>query len=121
MGHERLRNSMCGKKVSYRTKAVAQTYAERHKLRVYECPICFCFHVTKAEKEVRFVPADLVDKHLTEELNKLKIEHRAQIKKLRCENHALQQKIALWRRIAHRHGLSFITHEVNTEAAKDGA
>ena len=40
---------MCGRKKSYHTKRAANRANERLKIefRVYECPICYCFHLTK--------------------------------------------------------------------------
>ena len=39
---------MCGNKKSFRTKKLAEKTADKFDddYRVYECPICYCFHVT---------------------------------------------------------------------------
>jgi hypothetical protein len=43
------RVKMCKHKVSFTTIASAQKRADKHGQRVYECPICFCFHCTSKE------------------------------------------------------------------------
>jgi len=40
---------MCDKKVSFRSFSKAQKVAEKYNQKVYECPICFCFHCTSKE------------------------------------------------------------------------
>ena len=44
------KNKMCGKKVSFRTKAAAEKIQVKYpNQRIYECPICFCWHLTTLE------------------------------------------------------------------------
>jgi hypothetical protein len=38
---------MCDRKKPYSTRSKANKAARKHDLYVYECPICFAFHVTK--------------------------------------------------------------------------
>lgn len=40
---------MCKNKRSFHNKVAAEKVAERFGQRVYECPICFCFHCTSKE------------------------------------------------------------------------
>ena len=42
---------MCGRKKDFRSKRAANSYALSRNLRTYECPICFCWHVTKKEAQ----------------------------------------------------------------------
>src|SRR5690242_3912356 len=43
------KTKMCIRKVSFTTKAKAQAIADKFSQRVYECPICFCWHTTSKE------------------------------------------------------------------------
>ncbi len=50
------RFKMCKNKVSFTNAKAAERIAEKHNQRVYECPICFCFHCTsKADWKDEFV------------------------------------------------------------------
>jgi len=40
---------MCGRKRDYRSWECAEKAAKRFGQKYYECPICFCFHLTKAK------------------------------------------------------------------------
>jgi hypothetical protein len=42
--------AMCDKKRAYQTEHAANRAAARHDQRVYECPVCFCWHLTSKEK-----------------------------------------------------------------------
>lgn len=43
---------MCDKKRSFETEARANKFARRFNQRVYECPICFCWHCTSQVEAV---------------------------------------------------------------------
>jgi hypothetical protein len=52
-----LRMKMCKDKVSFTNIAAAKRRAEKFGQRVYECPVCFCYHCTSLEKwQDEFVP-----------------------------------------------------------------
>jgi hypothetical protein len=40
---------MCQNKVSFRSKDRAKAAGEKFGQRIYECPICFCWHCTSKE------------------------------------------------------------------------
>lgn len=40
---------MCGRKKSFETESKANKNAKKNDLRVYHCPVCFCWHTTKKE------------------------------------------------------------------------
>jgi hypothetical protein len=44
-----LKNKTCGKKVSFKNKKIAAKVALKHNQNMYECPICFCYHLTHYE------------------------------------------------------------------------
>lgn len=46
----RTQNAMCFTKKSYFNKPAANKAAEKYGLRVYSCPICYCWHTTSKEK-----------------------------------------------------------------------
>ena len=53
------RIKMCKGKVSFTNAGAAKRVAEKHGQRVYECPVCFCFHCTsKADWRDEFVPIE---------------------------------------------------------------
>ena len=44
----------CGRKVGYETESKANKAAKKRKhkrTRVYECPYCHCWHITRARKK----------------------------------------------------------------------
>jgi hypothetical protein len=54
MKHSKNSWAMCGKKMSYETQSKAnkkivkaELRGYKGELRTYECPICFCWHITK--------------------------------------------------------------------------
>lgn len=61
------RHKMCKDKVSFTTKKAALKRAEMFNQRVYECPVCFCFHCTSKEKiEDEFVGLEFHNRIVTE-------------------------------------------------------
>lgn len=42
---------MCDRKRSYETKSKANRAAVKKDFYVYECPVCFCWHLTKKKKK----------------------------------------------------------------------
>lgn len=47
----RTKNAMCYTKKSYFSKKEADKAADKFRLRVYTCPICYCFHTTSKEEK----------------------------------------------------------------------
>lgn len=43
------KTKMCKNKASFRSRERAEQVANNFGQRVYECPICFCFHCTSKE------------------------------------------------------------------------
>jgi len=54
---------MCGRKKSFETESKANKAARRINGTSYECPICFCWHVTKKNSAKGF--ADRLDAMLS--------------------------------------------------------
>lgn len=83
------RLKMCKNKVSFTSKQAALKVAEKHNQRVYECPVCFCYHCTKLEDwKSLFVPVEEYES----------LERRCKIQKKKIErvgklNYDLQTRI----------------------------
>lgn len=59
------RSKMCDKKGSFYSLARAETSAAKWGHRVYECPICFCWHCTSRDNwQDEFVDAEKARKQL---------------------------------------------------------
>lgn len=59
------RKSMCLNKVSFRTKEKAEEAAARWGQRVYECPVCFCWHCTSLENwKYEFIAQEECEKRM---------------------------------------------------------
>lgn len=65
------RIKMCKDKVSFTNEKAARKVAKLHDQRVYECPVCFCFHCTSSDnwkgeyvtrKEYEIVMTELIRK-----------------------------------------------------------
>jgi len=57
------RDKICGNKVSFTHIKKAIDVAEKHNKNVYECPCCFCFHLTSRDNwKEEFVSFELFDK-----------------------------------------------------------
>jgi hypothetical protein len=41
---------MCGRKKAFETQSKANKAARLYNQYVYQCPICFCWHLTKKEQ-----------------------------------------------------------------------
>lgn len=53
------RAKMCKNKTSFTSKGAALRVTEKYGQRVYECPVCFCFHCTsKSDWKEEFVPIE---------------------------------------------------------------
>lgn len=61
------RKKMCTNKVSFFTKEKAEKAAKRWGQRVYECPVCFCWHTTAREAwKDEFITLDKLNKILSQ-------------------------------------------------------
>lgn len=93
-----IRAKMCQNKVSFRTKGKAQAAGEKFGQRVYECPICFCWHCTNKENwKEEFVTVEeckkrmsTLENELRREFNEKLHEKNSRISKLQCENKRLR-------------------------------
>ena len=87
---------MCGPKLSFRTREKAEEVASKHGQRVYECPVCFCFHCTSKENwRDEFFTKHMVDieiMNVRTELNKKIKMKNIEIMNLRKQLKALKKK-----------------------------
>lgn len=75
------RARMCLNKVSFRSKGKAEEVAAVHNQRVYECPICFCWHCTSKENwRDEYVDAGEHKKQMAELERKLRTEFNERLK-----------------------------------------
>jgi len=73
---------MCLSKVSFRSKEKAQAVAAMHSQKVYECPICFCWHCTSKENwRNEYVDYQWHKKEMSEIERKLRTEYNALLAK----------------------------------------
>lgn len=69
------RKAMCGKKASFTNKGKADAIAAKFGQRVYECPICFCYHTTSKENwKDEYVTKEYMDRTLGQQENKIRAE-----------------------------------------------
>lgn len=81
---------MCGPKLSFRTRAKAQEIADKYGQRVYECPVCFCFHCTSKENW----QDEFITKHMMDvEIMKVRTELNLKLKPKNKEIMALKVQI----------------------------
>lgn len=80
----RLKLSMCGTKQSFRSRGAAEKIATKFNQRIYECPICFCWHCTKSQDwHDEFVRKDYMEKRLTQQESTIRGEMNSTIRALR--------------------------------------
>lgn len=75
------RVKMCYNKKSFRTLKEAQKNADKWNLRVYECPICYCFHTSSQEAPPEFVTKEEMQNRLLEQEKKIHTAYKSMIKK----------------------------------------
>lgn len=87
----KIREKMCGKKASFQTKKAAELRASLFNQRVYECPICFCWHCTSKEdwRSEYYTESDVEKK-----VNDAKAEANKKIKTLNTSMNYLKKEIA---------------------------
>lgn len=80
----KLRKSMCDKKVSFRSKGKAEAVAAKFGQRIYECPICFCWHCTSKEDwQQEFVSTADLRRAVAEARCEMAAKRNAKLKQLR--------------------------------------
>lgn len=85
---------MCQNKVSFRTKATAESKAEKWGQRVYECPICFCWHCTSADDwKSEFVTVEEMGRRLRAQECKIRAEFNEKLRDKNREITLLKLKI----------------------------
>lgn len=79
------RIKMCKGKLSFHTISAAKKIAIKYDQRVYECPICFCYHTTSLEDwRQEFFRKEEVEKKL--------LEQKTLINNINQENASLKAK-----------------------------
>ena len=74
---------MCSKKVSFNTKGKAEVVASKFNQRVYECPICFCWHTSSKENwKDEFVRREYHERCMAQLENTIRNELNARNKEL---------------------------------------
>jgi len=75
------RSKMCEKKGSFYSRARAEKSAAKWGQRVYECPICFCWHCTSKDNwQEEFVDAEKARKQLVQLESTLRNEFNKKLK-----------------------------------------
>lgn len=76
------RTQMCSKKVSFRSRGKAEAIALQFGQRVYECPICFCWHCTnKADWRNEYIDEDEVKRRMADLERRLRTEYNERLRK----------------------------------------
>lgn len=87
------RIKMCSKKISFTTKGKAEAVGLKFKQRVYECPICFCWHTTSKENwKDEFVRKDYHERCMAQLESKIRNELNEKNRKLSQLIFELQMK-----------------------------
>lgn len=85
---------MCLNKCSFFTKKKAQEYAEPYGQRVYECPICFCWHCTSKEHwKAEYVDGEYHKQEMANSERKLRTEYNERLAEKNREITKLKLKI----------------------------
>lgn len=88
------RSKMCVRKVSFTNKAKARKIADKFDQRIYECPICFCWHTTAKEKwQDEFVRVEDHIVALKQQESKIREELNEKNRKLSNEVFELHKRI----------------------------
>jgi hypothetical protein len=95
------RKKVCSSKDSFRSKTKAEAIAKKWGQRVYECPVCFCWHCTSKENwKDEFIDADTAKRQLVALEIRLRTEFNAKkkamgkmISKLSWENSQLKKQL----------------------------
>ena len=92
----------CQHKVSFNTKKKAALVAAKFGQRVYECPICFCWHCTKKERwEDEFVRVETHVVALSQQESAIRGELNEKNRKLTQEVFELQQEVKKLKKLLH--------------------
>lgn len=84
------KEAMCGKKATFTTKGKAEQVAAKFGQRVYECPVCFCWHATSKENwKYEYVTRVFME----QEIVKVRTELNEKNRKLSQEIFSLQKRL----------------------------
>lgn len=86
----------CKGKVSFTNVAAAKRAAEKHGQRVYECPVCYCWHCTsKPDWKDEFLPIEKYRNVLkeNERLQKLVKKYRVKYASINSLRHNLERAL----------------------------
>lgn len=87
------KETMCGKKMVFRTRSFADKVALERNQRVYECPVCYCFHLTSKENwRQEFVAVEVMDQKIAEARSAGRREGKEKIKELNIQVQDLLRK-----------------------------
>lgn len=90
------KSKMCTRKVSFRTKRKAEAVALRYNQRVYECPICFCWHTTNRDNwKSEFIGAEEHRIAMASLEQKIRTELNAKLKEKRKRIYELEKELKL--------------------------
>ena len=83
---------MCKGKVSFQNIGAAKATAREYNQRVYECPVCFCYHCTSLEDwKDEFVPI--------EKYNELKKQYEILLTKPTTTSKIERYKDLIWKQL----------------------
>lgn len=75
------RKKVCTSKVSFRSKQKAMEWGKKWGQNIYECPVCFCWHLTSRENwRDEFIDADTAKRQLVALEMKLRTEFNSKKK-----------------------------------------
>lgn len=84
-----IRQKMCAKKMAFRTEGAALRVAEKFEHRVYECPICFCWHTTSKKDGFH---GDMLDWAIRRAEQTVRAELKKKVKELNLKISELQKE-----------------------------
>lgn len=101
------RTRMCGNKSTFYSQGRANKHADKYGQRVYECPICFCWHCTSKENwQEEFTDAEVAKRQLATLENKLRAEFNRKITAKNVQIMELQKENRHLKRLAKLNGIA---------------
>lgn len=116
---------MCGNKVPFPTRKSAQRVADKYEQRVYNCPVCHCYHTTsKQDWKEEYIHESQLKNHINNATQVLRRDHKAytselkgtmesmrqdhaeEVKALNCRINEVQHELGMWRDAARTYAVA---------------